>query len=340
MREDGHHMIPCGFAFIPHAAASDTIAVIKEGERLGFESAWVPDQTFYSDPFVLLSACAVATQRLVLGLGVTNPYTRHPALTARAAATLDELAGSRFILAYGAGNLPELLSPLGIARTEPAARLREAVQVTKRLVAGDTVRHRSRTLVADGVRLLGAVRPRMPVYVAARSPGTMSVAGEVADGAILGSLIRAERLAPAMERIAAAAASAGRSARDVNLVIWASGFFTDLPGADLEGFKVEVGRIIGRAGETTLRTGGMAPERIAELHAAHASGGPKAMAGLLRDDEIQDVSLYGDAAQCRATLDRLERSGVARYVLLLREASPERHVEMLTHFARNVMTHT
>src|SRR5436189_5575297 len=114
-------MIPCGFAFIPHQTAADTIRVVKAGEELGFEGAWLPDQTFYSDPFVLLAACAVATQRLVLGLGVTNPYTRHPVLTARAAATLDELSGGRFILTYGAGNLPELLRPLGIERTEAAA---------------------------------------------------------------------------------------------------------------------------------------------------------------------------------------------------------------------------
>ena len=329
-------MIDCGFAFIPHRSASDTIRVVKEGERLGFESAWIPDQTFYSDPFVLLAACAVATQRLVLGLGVTNPYTRHPALTARAAATVDELAGGRFILAFGAGNLPELLAPLGIDRSGAAARLREAVTVSKELLAGETVRHRSKTLVADGVKLLAAARPRLPVYVAARSPGTIAVAGEVADGAILGSLFSEKRLAGAMTRIADAAKDAGRAVRDVNIVLWGSAFFRDMPGADIEAFKLEVARVIARAGETTLRTGGMTSERVAELHAANSASGLKGIAKILTEEEMRSVSLFGDAAECRAILERVGRSGVRRYVLLLREAPPEHHIAVMTHFARNV----
>jgi 5,10-methylenetetrahydromethanopterin reductase len=330
-------MIDCGFAFIPHKTADDTISVIKAGERLGFESAWIPDQTFYSDPFVLLAASAVATQRLTLGLGVTNPYTRHPVMTARAAATVDELTGGRFILAYGAGNLPELLTPLGIERSAAAARLREAVEVTKRLLAGETVRHRSATLVADGVTLLTPARPDLPVYVAARSPGTIAVAGQVADGAILGSLLAPERLDSAMAQIADAAASRGRPPEAVEKVVWASAFLTDHAGADIDAFRAEVGRVIGRAGETTLRTGGMTRERIAELHAAHAAEGAKGIGRLLTDEEMQGVSLFGDAKQCRAILDRVARAGARRYVLLLREARAEYHIGLLTHFARNVM---
>jgi 5,10-methylenetetrahydromethanopterin reductase len=337
MRHHGREMIDCGFAFIPHQSADDTISVIKAGERLGFESGWIPDQTFYSDPFVLLAACAVATQRLTLGLGVTNPYTRHPALTARAAATVDELSRGRFILAFGAGNLPELLTPLGIERTAAAARLREAVEVTKRLLAGETVHHKSRTLVADGVRLLAPARPRLPVYVAARSPGTITVAGEVADGAILGSLFAPERLDPAMAQIAAAARANGRSQKDIDIVVWGSAHLTDFPGADLDAFRVEVARVIGRASESTLRTGGISDERIAQLLAAHGADRAKGIARLLTEDEIRGVSLFGDAQQCRAILDRLARSGVRRYVLLLRETSAERHIALLTHFAHNVM---
>lgn len=330
-------MIRCGFAFIPHQAAADTIRVVKAGEDLGFESAWLPDQTFYSDPFVLLTACAVATQRLVLGLGVTNPYTRHPALTARAAATLDELSGGRTILAFGAGNLPELLRPLGIERTEAATRVREAVVVTKTLLSGGTVHHRSATLVADGVRLLAPARPALPVYVAARSPGTMKVAGEVADGAILGSLFSLSRLRPAVEQVARGAAAAGRSLADIELAVWGSSYLTDLPGADLNAFKTEAGRVLGRAGDSTLRTGGMTADRIAELHRAHERAGARGIGDLLTDEELRGFSLFGEAATCREGLRELEAAGVRRFILLLREAPADSHIELLTFFARKVL---
>lgn len=311
--------------------------MIRAGERLGFESGWLPDQTFYSDPFVLLTAAAVATQTLRLGLGVTNPYTRHPAVTARAAATLDELSDGRFVLTYGAGNLPELLTPLGIGRTEAAQRCREAVDVTRRLLSGETVRHRSSTLVVDGVRLLAPARPGVRVYLAARSPGTMRAAGEVADGAILGGLFSPERLRAGMEQVADGARRAGRRVADVDIVLWGSAYVTDFPPSDLETFKREIGRVVGRATAPTLRSGGWAEERIEELHRAHAAEGPTGIARLLTDDEIAEMTLFGDSDSCRRTLERLQGAGVRRFVLLLREASADRQIELLTHFATRVL---
>jgi len=67
-------------------------------ERLGFDSYWIADQRWMRDVWVSLSATAMRTARIQLGTRVTDPYVRHPALTAVAIASLDELSGGRAIL--------------------------------------------------------------------------------------------------------------------------------------------------------------------------------------------------------------------------------------------------
>src|SRR5689334_25248596 len=72
-------------------------------EDLGYDGLWLADQRFYREPYVSLAYCATRTSKIQLGVGVTDPYTRHPALTAMAIATLDEVAHGRAVLGIGAG---------------------------------------------------------------------------------------------------------------------------------------------------------------------------------------------------------------------------------------------
>lgn len=60
---------------------------MRQAEQQGFRSAWIPDQPFYCDPYVVLAAAAAETERIKLGVGVTNPFTAHPAISARIAAS-------------------------------------------------------------------------------------------------------------------------------------------------------------------------------------------------------------------------------------------------------------
>ena len=125
-----------GFGTVPAGPPHETVALVQFAERLGFDVAWMPDQTFYRDPFLTLAACAQGTRTITLGVGVTNPYTRHPAMIARAAATLSELCQGRFVLGIGAGNRKELIDLLGLPSDRAGARCRETALTVKRLLAG------------------------------------------------------------------------------------------------------------------------------------------------------------------------------------------------------------
>ena len=83
-------------------------------EEAGFESLWVTERYFHEETFSLLGYLAASTTSLGLGLGVVNPYTRHPALLAMASATLDRLSGGRFRLGLGRSDRFVIQDQLGL----------------------------------------------------------------------------------------------------------------------------------------------------------------------------------------------------------------------------------
>jgi len=128
-----------GFGHVPSQDYREHVRLIQLAEELGFDYAWVADQTFHRDPVAVIAAAALATQAIQLGIGVANPFTRHPAMLARSAATLDEMAEGRFSLGIGAGNRKELLRPLGLDDGDAAIRCTEMAELVRALLNGGPV---------------------------------------------------------------------------------------------------------------------------------------------------------------------------------------------------------
>ena len=91
----------------------------KLAEANGYDTLWVADERFYREVYSTLAILAQHTTRVHLGTCVTDPFSRHPALTAMAIATLDEISNQRAILGFGAGISG--FAELGIVRKKPAA---------------------------------------------------------------------------------------------------------------------------------------------------------------------------------------------------------------------------
>ena len=160
---------------------------------------------------------AAGTQRSRIGPSVTNPYTRHPALTAAAIATVDELSGGRAVLALGAGGG---LEQFGIDRVNPVGALREAIQIIRGLTAGEKVDFAGRHFTVNGAQLGFDWRRQIPVYIAARGPRILELAGEVADGVIIGGFAQPAGLKYALDRVVAGLDRAGRGWADIDVVAW------------------------------------------------------------------------------------------------------------------------
>ncbi len=156
----------------------------KLAEANGYDTLWVADERFYREVYSTLAVLAQHTERVHLGTCVTDPFARHPALTAMAIATLDEISGKRAILGIGAGISGFV--ELGIVRKKPAAAMREAIHVIRALLKGDAVDFHGDVVGFNNGKLsFKPVRAEIPVYVASNGPLGQRMTGGVADGAIM-----------------------------------------------------------------------------------------------------------------------------------------------------------
>ena len=180
-------------------------------EEMGFDYLGVGDsQSLFRELYVSLSAVAVSTRRVMLGPTITNPLTRHPAVTASAIASVNELSGGRAFLGIGSGDSAVLNLGLRPARV---ADLRHYVKSVRGMLAGETAEYRGRPA---HVRWANAP---IPIVIAAEGPRTLTMAGEIADAAIVHTGLTTDILSDTVARIRDGERSAGREQGTVE--VWA-----------------------------------------------------------------------------------------------------------------------
>jgi 5,10-methylenetetrahydromethanopterin reductase len=196
--------------------ATELVAQAQHAESLGYARLWHADERFFRDPWASLSRVAANTSTLELGVCVTDPFVRHPALTARAYATVDEIADGRATLGLGIG--VSGFAELGITRQRPLVAMRESVELIRALVAGEAVDVDGEVVSFRDGRLDFDARPRSRIFIATNGPQMLRLAGELADGVIVQGLASKEMVDSNRALIAEGAERGGRSVDDVRLV--------------------------------------------------------------------------------------------------------------------------
>ena len=159
------------------AYARRTVDLARRVEAWGFDGLLVADsQNLNADVWIELGLIAAATERICLGPGVTNPATRHPAVTASAAATLQLESGGRAVLGLGRGD--SALTQIG-RRPVPVAELESALVAIQGFLRGEQVQ-------VDGVAsaiawIADSGQPKVPVAVAATGPHVIEVGARHAE---------------------------------------------------------------------------------------------------------------------------------------------------------------
>ncbi len=199
------------------------LRLAKSVEDNGFEHIWYADEKFFRDPYAGLTFLSQHTSRIKLGTCVTDPYTRHPAITAMAMATTDEYAGGRGVLGIGVGFSG--LEAMGIERTSVITKLREAVELIKLLWKGGLVTYEGKTTTFQNGALNFKARPNIPIAIASAGRQVLRLAGEVADIVLLGDLASPEVINKALVEVRTGATKSGRTLSDlfigtrVNLIV-------------------------------------------------------------------------------------------------------------------------
>lgn len=197
----------------------DGMRYAQYAESHGFEAVWQAESRLVRDAIVPMAAFAAVTERIKVGSGVVNNWTRNVSLLAATFLTLDDLAPDRIILGIGAWWDP-LAANVGITRSKPLKAMRETVTVVRDLLAMKRVTFHGEFVHVTGIELdvvHGRREPRnVPIYIGATGMQMMELAGEIADGVLLNYCVPPAYNDAALEHIARGAQRAGRSLDDLD----------------------------------------------------------------------------------------------------------------------------
>jgi 5,10-methylenetetrahydromethanopterin reductase len=307
-------------------------AFVREVEALGFDSLWLTDSSLHARyVYSYLTLAALNTRRLRIGTSVTNPVTRHPALGTLAIATVDEVSGGRAVYGIGAGDRP--IEALGY-RPAKLAELRAAIDVTRRLLRGESVTYRDGAFSLEDAHFRFEARADLPIFVSASGPKTLELAGEVADGVILLGGLFPEGVEYALGHVKRGAERAGRRPPEVAAFLYGS-------VREDAALAIEEARPIAawfcQTAPVYCEMAGVPRGVIEAVQRAYRGGEfqeAKEAAGLVPDAMVQKLALAGTEEDARRKVEMLLDLGITS-INLFPLGSARR--EVVRTFARRVM---
>jgi len=161
----------------------EAVELARCAEALGFESVWMPE-AYGTDAISILGAIAARTERIELGTGIVNVFSRTPALLAQTAVTLDLISGGRFILGLGTSGHQVISGWHGLPFDQPLQRMRETIAIVRQVLRRERLVFDGEVFHLDkGLKLLARpLRETVPIYLATLTPGGLRLTGELADG--------------------------------------------------------------------------------------------------------------------------------------------------------------
>jgi len=294
----------------------DAIGYVQRAEELGYAAVWQADSRLVREATVPMAAFAATTERIAIGSGVIDVWTRNPARLASLFSTLDDLAPGRVLAGLGAWWEP-LASKVGVRRERPLQAMREVTEALRALLRCDgPVSYDGEFVHLDGVELDYVHQERrakaIPLYIGATGMKMMALAGEVADGVVLNYLVSPDYNRRAMDALAAGAERVGRSVEDLDrpqLVVCSVDQDRD---AALDAARLLVTQYLGQQPHIMAASGvpGALLDRIGqELTWPATHRQVVAASKLVPDDVVQLLCAAGTADECRAKVAEYVATG-------------------------------
>jgi 5,10-methylenetetrahydromethanopterin reductase len=197
----------------------DGLEYVKYAEKHEFEGVWQAESRLVRDAIVPMAAYAAVTDRIKVGSGVINNWTRNIGLLAATFLTLDDLAPNRINCGIGAWWDP-LARNVGINRAKPLTAMKETITVLRKLLNMERVTFHGEFVNVEGIELdvvHGRKEPRnVPILIGATGDQMMEMAGEIADGIVMNYCVPPEYNHKALELIEKGARKSGRKLEDID----------------------------------------------------------------------------------------------------------------------------
>ncbi len=293
----------------------------------GAATLWVACHLFRREPIAVAAMALSGTRRIGVGLMAMSPYSVHPVYATMAAATLDEYFPGRVQLCLGVG-APRDLEAAGIAAPRSVRTLREAIEIARALLSGETIAFKGECFQVAGRRLANGAR-QIPIVLAASGPQMLELAGAMADGVLISGGTSPDFVGWSVDLVRRAEQTSGRRSRKIALVTAA---LADEERSAHDRLRRTLGFILrGAHHARNLSLAGTQLDQAA-LADAYAREAWTEVDALVTDDVVRRHAASGTAEQVKAALRRYRDAGLDEIVLSgVTDRDMLRHLLVVAH---------
>lgn len=303
-----------GINIIPVMPISEIIEIIQAAESIGYEYCLLADEGMTADVWVTLGLAAHETKNIYLG-PVTNGYTRHPAVTAIATATLNQISNNRAILVLVAGG-SIVMDTFMMKREKPLKVVRDSINICRRIWSGESFDFEGDYFSLKNAKM-ELPSQNIPIWIAARGEQMLKLAGRMADGVLL--MVKSD-IGPAVKLVDQfenhpLRIYMDRIAYTEKMIEDATHLFPfvlkDTPERQLSGFLNQY--------------------EITQLKSALETGGTDAVAKLITKDMIKRYKVAGSPSECSLILNQLKNDHqLDMFVLNITTGGLQTNINMLS----------
>jgi len=299
-----------GVGFSGGMSPQDIVECVKVAEELGYESAWVAEG-HGGDQFSVLTACALATEKIKLGTSITSVFVRTAPTIAMAAASVDYFSNGRFVLGMGTSHKVQVEPEHGLEFTKPVQRLRECVDIVRGILKDSDVNYHGEIYDIDRFDLwFEPLRKEIPIYVAAVFPKMLEICGEISQGAIL-TWCTLDHAELAAWHVGVGARNAGRAPGDVEVASLLPCAVSDNRESARDLMRQPIASYAGRFPRyRKLMVDAGFPDEIEKVRVAWQAGNIQESLNLVPGELIDKIGLVGTADEVQEKLADYRKAGI------------------------------
>ena len=292
-----------------------TVKLCQTAEEAGFDNAWIADESPsppFRDATVTMTAVLLNTKKIKLGSSIFVPYTRHPALLSVFISTLNELGEGRVILGIGPGG-SLTMRPLQLKMWDrPVTAMREAVSIVRRLLSGENLTFEGDVFKIKDTYLSALPKGKLPIYLAARGPKMLELAGEVADGCLLS--VPGEYISLAKSFVKKGAEKAGRRIEDIEIVNLAIFYPSRDKEKAIESIRPNTIHMVTDSPDLVHKKLGIDLKTVESVRDALNGDRNKAVS-MITDEMVEKLAIVGPPEKCTTKIEKQFKAGLNQIVL-------------------------
>lgn len=299
-------------------------------EALGY-SCITMGESWGEDALTSLAQLAAVTSRIRIGTSIVPVFARSPANLAMTAVNMDRMSEGRFFLGLGTSGRLVIEDFHGEKFAKPLTRMREYIDIIRKATRGERLDHDGEFFHTKRFQLrIAPYRPNLAIYIAALTPPSLRLTGELADG-WLPIYLAPSRMAPAVAELEAGARAAGRTLRDIAIAPQVSIYVTGDRAAARDRERQHIAFYIGGMGvfyhQYMHRIGfGAEADRVRQAYLARERD---RAAQLVTDEMVDAMTIIGTPRECRDQMQAFFDAGVQEVRLVFNEPDKEAFLKAL-----------